>query len=154
MPEQKVEQVPVGQPVGTEAKPEKRVETPSTHEKVQESDATATAAAKAALDDQADKSQPVVGDSVVLAKVENILAKDMDNVFLSMDAATQQKFKVKGEEVAKEIASLLKKAGVRAKDVINLIISWLRIIPKINRYYLEQEAKIKADEILKMHQPK
>ncbi len=92
--------------------------------------------------------------TIVLKKVENILSKNMDNVFLSMDAATQQQFKIKGEETAQKIVILLNKTKIRIREVLSLIISWLRIIPHVNRFYLEQEAKIKADEIIKMHQNK
>jgi len=31
-----------------------------------------------------------------------------------------------------------------------LIKKWLLLIPGVNKYFLEQEAKIKADEIVKM----
>lgn len=91
------------------------------------------------------------GDTIILAKVEKILAENMDNIFLTMDAATQQQFKIKGEETAKKITTLFSKAKVKVKDIINLIIDWLKIIPRINRYYLEQEAKLKADAILRIY---
>ncbi len=80
--------------------------------------------------------------------IEGILAKGLDTVFLSMDAGTQQEFKKKGEEVSKEIVVLLQKAKLRVKKIINLIAGWLKIIPKANKYYIEQEAKIKTEEIL------
>lgn len=78
----------------------------------------------------------------------------MDRVFLSMDAATQQRFKIKGEATAQQLVSMLNKTKIRIKEVVSLIMSWLRIIPHVNKFYLEQEAKIKADEIIKMHQGK
>lgn len=86
-----------------------------------------------------------------LVKVEKILAENMDSVFLSMDAALQMHFKQAGEVTARQIQTLLQKAKVKAQDVIKLIINWLRIIPGVNRYYLEQEAKIKADAILNLY---
>ena len=33
--------------------------------------------------------------------------------------------------------------------VMELVYEWLRMIPKINKYFLEQEAKIKTDKIVK-----
>lgn len=95
-----------------------------------------------------------VGDTIILAKVEKILAENMDNVFLTMDATTQQHFKIKGEATAKKIATLFTKARVKVKDVIGLIIEWLKTIPLVNRYYMEQEAKLKADAILRIYKNK
>lgn len=70
-----------------------------------------------------------------------------------MDAATQAKFKQAGEETAGKISILLQTAKVQVKKIVELIVAWLRIIPGVNSYYLEQEAKIKADKILTMRQP-
>ena len=97
---------------------------------------------------------PTNTDAMILKKVEDILANDMDRVFLSMDAATQQRFKVKGEATARQIVGMLNKTRIKIKEVVSVIMSWLRIIPHVNKFYLEQEAKIKADEIIKMHQGK
>src|SRR3989344_5294375 len=91
---------------------------------------------------------PIIQDQETLAKVEKILAENMDSVFLSMDTGLQLKFKQQGEETAQKIYGLLQKAKVKAQDIINLIVSWLRLISGVNRYYLEQEAKIKTDAIL------
>lgn len=93
-------------------------------------------------------------DAIILQKVENILSHNMDRVFLSMDAATQQQFKAKGEATARQIVGLLSKTKIKLKELVSVIMSWLRIIPHVNKFYLEQEAKIKADEIIKMHQAK
>ena len=92
---------------------------------------------------------PVVSSQSKVEKdIEGILAKGLDKVFLSMDAGTQQEFKKKGEETSQAIVILLQKAKLRVKKIINLIISWLKIIPQVNKYYIEQEAKIKTEEIL------
>ncbi len=94
-------------------------------------------------------SSPVVSSQIKVEKdIEGILAKGLDNVFLSMDAGTQQEFKKKGEETSQAIVVLLQKAKLKVKKIINLIVSWLKIIPRVNKYYIEQEAKIKTEEIL------
>lgn len=89
--------------------------------------------------------------AIILEKVENILAKNLDRVFLSMDAAQQARFKAKGEATAQEITGLFQKGKSTAKNIINLIIDWLRVIPRVNKHFLEQEAKIKTDAILKIY---
>jgi hypothetical protein len=45
---------------------------------------------------------------------------------------------------------MLDKGKVNVKKVRDLIIKWLRIIPGVNRYFLEQEAKIKSDRLLEL----
>ncbi|MCB9802668.1 hypothetical protein H6761_01440 [Candidatus Nomurabacteria bacterium] len=86
-----------------------------------------------------------------LKKVESILSENMESAFLSMDSATQLVFKQKGEETAKKIFVLLKSGKAKMKKIIDLIFQWLRIIPKVNKHFLQQEAKIKADAILNMY---
>ena len=94
-------------------------------------------------------SPPIISSQTKVEKdIEGILAKGLDNVFLSMDASTQQEFKKKGEKTSQAIVVLLQKTKLKVKKIINLIVSWLKIIPKVNKYYIEQEAKIKTEEIL------
>ena len=105
--------------------------------------------------DALDSGQSLVDDSGLrLQRVETILAQDMDQVFLTMDANTQLIFKQRGEETAIKINNLFKKTKVKFNEVLNLIIEWLKIIPKVNKHYLEQEAKIKTDAIIKLHSQK
>ena len=86
-----------------------------------------------------------------LKQVESILSAGLDNIFLTMDSATQVRFKAKGEETTQQINNLINSGKIKLKKVIELIIEWLRIIPKVNTYFLEQEAKIKADAIIQMY---
>jgi hypothetical protein len=99
-------------------------------------------------DDQA----PVVPmtSEVIHTEVDNILSNDMDNVFLSLDAGTQRAFKLKGEETTNKITALLMGTKVKVSEITKLILEWLRIIPKANKHYLEQQAKIKTGEIIKI----
>ncbi|MBU1203110.1 hypothetical protein KKH39_03685 [Patescibacteria group bacterium] len=104
---------------------------------------------------QTPTNQAIVSDDeMVLQKVENILSANMDKVFLSLDISMQTRFKIKGEETAKKISGLLRNTSVKTKDILSLILEWLRIVPKINKHFLEQEAKIKTDNILKLHKEK
>jgi hypothetical protein len=82
--------------------------------------------------------------------IDMILSEGLNEVFLKMNAAQQQEFKKRGEETVKKINSLLDKTKVKAGKIIDLIRAWLRLIPGINRFFLEQEAKIKADKIIKV----
>ncbi|MBI4280864.1 hypothetical protein HY628_01545 [Candidatus Uhrbacteria bacterium] len=80
--------------------------------------------------------------------IENILADDLEETFGKMPPELQAKFKQKGEEVAGKIRTMMRQARVKAKGILQLIRDWLRMIPGVNRFFLEQESKIKTDKIL------
>lgn len=81
-------------------------------------------------------------------KVEKILEQGMEDAFSAMTPIQQQQFKMKGEETAKQLRAHIQKAKVKIKDIFRLIFDWLKMIPGVNKFYLEQEAKIKAEKIL------
>lgn len=83
-------------------------------------------------------------------EIESVLEKDMAEIYMNLSQEKKIEFKIKGEETAREINNLLQKTKVKIGDIIRLIKNWLAIIPGVNKFFLEQEAKIKADEIMKM----
>ncbi len=83
-------------------------------------------------------------------KIESILAEGMEEIYLNMTPAKREEFKKAGEEAAREINGLLEKTKVKVKKIINIIKKWLSIIPRVNKFFLEQESKIKADEVMKL----
>ena len=89
-------------------------------------------------------------DSVRQKQIDNILAEGLNDVFLEMDPKQQRIFKEEGEKIASKINFILSSAKVKIKSIIDLIKNWLKLIPKINPHFLEQEAKIKADKIIKL----
>jgi flagellar biosynthesis GTPase FlhF len=99
-------------------------------------------------------SAPVISGSepktIQEQAIEKILAEGLEDIYLQMSPDNQQKFKQKGEEATKKINQLLNKTKIKLKMIINLIKRWLAIIPGVNRFFLEQEAKIKADRIVSL----
>lgn len=81
-------------------------------------------------------------------RIESILANGLADLYIKMPADKQQEFKLAGEQTARKINSLLDQAKVKIKEIVGLIRKWLLIIPGVNKFFLEQEAKIKADEIM------
>ncbi|MDX9893341.1 MAG: hypothetical protein RB292_02905 [Patescibacteria group bacterium] len=105
----------------------------------------------------AEKDLPGVGPSVspavktkTLVDIENILQQDLEDTYFRMDPDLQKKFKSEGENVAAKIERMLKEGRVKAKKVFKLIWQWLKLIPKVNKFFIKQEAKIKTDKILKI----
>ncbi|MDD5071818.1 MAG: hypothetical protein PHQ42_03730 [Patescibacteria group bacterium] len=83
-------------------------------------------------------------------KIGKILETGMEEVYLSLPADKQREFKARGEATTREINKLLGKVKVKAEKIVYLIKKWLSIIPGVNKFFLEQEAKIKTDEIMKL----
>ena len=91
-----------------------------------------------------------VTDSPLHQLVESILEEGLEELYFSMDEKHQLKFKKKGEATASQIIKLIQSAKATFKKVFNLIKSWLKMIPGVNKFFIEQEAKIKADKILEI----
>lgn len=89
---------------------------------------------------------PIVKDEITL-QLEKIMAKGLDDIYRDLSPLKKQEFKIRGEEIAFEIRDLLRATKVNLKKIFSLIFEWLKILPGLNKFFLEQEAKIKADLI-------
>lgn len=90
---------------------------------------------------------PVPKDPVVV-DIENILADSFGEIYLGLPEDKRPIFKQKGEEVATAIKQLIDSGKVKTKSILDLIRDWLKLVPGINKFFLEQEAKIKTDEVM------
>ena len=93
------------------------------------------------------KKIPLVRDELT-ANIERVMEAGREEAFRELSPIEQQEFKIKGEEKALEIRQLMKSTRVKVKKVFRLLVDWLKFLPGINRFFLEQEAKIKTDKIL------
>ena len=93
------------------------------------------------------KTIPQVRDQVVL-QIEKIMENGLEDSFREMTPIQKQEFKIEGEKAAIEIRTLLRSTRVKIKKVFQILLSWLSLLPGINNFFLEQEAKIKADKIM------
>lgn len=80
--------------------------------------------------------------------VERILSDRLGEIYNQLPEDKRAEFKAKGEEVSAKIRTMIVTAKVKAHQVLKLIAAWLGIIPHVNVYFLQQEAKIKLDHIL------
>jgi hypothetical protein len=94
---------------------------------------------------------PIVRDEVT-KQVEHLMQEGLEDAYKELTPTQQQEFKIKGEETARNIRELLRAAHVKVKKIFKLIFEWLKLLPGINKFFLEQEAKIKADRILALKQ--
>ncbi len=86
-----------------------------------------------------------------VVKIEKIMEEDLNDSYQRLSPVAKQEFKLKGEQTAAQIQELLKSTHVKVKKILNLILNWLRILPGVNHFFLEQEAKIKTDKIIALN---
>ncbi|KKR07914.1 MAG: hypothetical protein UT32_C0005G0013 [Parcubacteria group bacterium GW2011_GWC2_39_14] len=91
---------------------------------------------------------PVITKSEDLIAIEKILAEGLEDLYKKLPDNRKMEFKQKGEEAASTIEKLMQSAKVHMKKVIGVIRDWLLMIPGVNKFFLEQEIKIKADKLL------
>lgn len=109
-------------------------------------------------------TEPVVTPSVVvpptemvkiekpplIMDIEGVLEEGLSELYISMPPALQAEFKQKGEETTSKIAEILAKGKDMAKKIFEVIVEWLKLIPGVNKFFLEHEAKIKTDKVLQI----
>jgi hypothetical protein len=89
-----------------------------------------------------------VAKSETLEAIEDIMEEDLADVYKKLPDQAKKAFREKGEETATEIEGMMYKVKVKSKKVFKLLFGWLKIIPGVNKYFLQQEAKLKTDEIM------
>ena len=99
-------------------------------------------------------SIPQLKDSLSL-QIEKIMEEDLGDVYSAVTPVQKQEFKIKGEQTAHKIKEIIKSTSAKLGKIIKLIFEWLKILPGVNHFFLEQEAKIKAEKIIALsHQDK
>ncbi|MFH1142503.1 MAG: hypothetical protein V1695_02210, partial [Candidatus Uhrbacteria bacterium] len=73
---------------------------------------------------------------------------DLEDLYFQLPPNKQKEFKIKGEETAGLIKQMLYSTKVKGRKIVGWIKDWLKMIPGVNKFFLEQEAKIKTDQIL------
>jgi len=93
--------------------------------------------------------QPADESYIKYKQIEKVLEEDLGEIYNNLTPQEQKTFKMKGEEAARSIFQLIyHQTKIRVKKIVRLIKDWLKAVPGINRFFLEQEAKIKADKIV------
>jgi len=103
------------------------------------------------LSRQAASSRAPVKDRLS-REIEAVLEEDLTDLFLNLPEDKKKEFQEKGEETASKIRALVQKSKINARKIFSLIRDWLKIIPGVNKFFLEQEAKIKTDKVILMTQ--
>ena len=80
--------------------------------------------------------------------IDDILEDGLADIYQSLTPDKQQELKQAGEQTVRQIDQLLDHAKSQLTKIIGLIRRFLAIIPGVNRFFLEQEVKIKTDKIM------
>jgi hypothetical protein len=139
---EKIEEAPAYVEVEKKPEAEKPVETAEVKEIEEEKEVPGVT-----LPTAAEPAKPAA-KAPVLEKIEDVLEEDLEEIYFKMSPEKQAEFKQAGEVTASKIAGFLGEAKIKVKKILELIKDWLKIIPGINKFFLEQEAKIKTDKIL------
>ncbi|MEK7139101.1 MAG: hypothetical protein AAB817_00180, partial [Patescibacteria group bacterium] len=86
----------------------------------------------------------------LLEDIEAILQDDLADIFETLPPTERTEFKQEGEETAVEIHDMIATTKFKARKAFHLIKKWLKLIPGVNRFFLDQEAKIKTDDIIEL----
>lgn len=99
-----------------------------------------------------DTPQPLGGSkSQELVEIENILSEHLESLYASLPDDQKPLFREKGEEAAKKIETLLDQAKIKVKQILEVIINWLSVVPGINKFFIEQQAEIKMNKLIALH---
>lgn len=93
-------------------------------------------------------AMPLPAKDAVMVKIEKIMEEGLNDSYQRLSPVAKQEFKLKGEQAASQIHELLKSTRIKVKKILRLILDWLRMLPGVNHFFLEQEAKIKTDKII------
>ncbi|MFA5185510.1 MAG: hypothetical protein WC551_03410 [Patescibacteria group bacterium] len=93
---------------------------------------------------------PALPADELTVRVEKIMEDGLGDYYSKLTPEAQLKFKEKGEVTAKELTAMVRGFKVKFKRALQILRDWLLCIPGINKFFLEQEAKIKVDKIIEL----
>lgn len=158
VPSAPVEQPPVGPQFDTQIdqvqRPESLENSITQLQQPQEGEQPKRKRTRKQQDDQGVQLQPEVptipeSKTPERMEIESILSGGVSDLYKAMTPDQQQVFRLKGDETAKNIETMVHSLKATTRKVVGLIREWLQTIPGVNKYFVEQESKLKTDEIMK-----
>jgi len=94
---------------------------------------------------------PTTEEKETEAKIEKILEEDLEDTYFNLPEGQKKEFKESGEQTAWKITDIIyHKPKFFIIRIVNLIRGWLKKIPGVNKFFVEQETKIKAEKIIEL----
>lgn len=83
-------------------------------------------------------------------QVEQVLEEGLGDLYRKLDPAAQVKFRHEGEVTAVRIAEILGQVKVKVIEIMRLLRRWLSLLPGVNSLFVESQAKLKAEKLLRL----
>jgi len=87
-------------------------------------------------------------EAEITKEIENILSENLEEIYQGLPQNLREQFRKKGDETVSEIKKVISKTKIVIYKILKLIKEWLRGVPGINKFFLEEEAKRKTAKIL------
>lgn len=84
----------------------------------------------------------------VLRAVEQTLETGLGDMVNRLPDVAKERFTAKGKEIAMQLTKSVYAGIPQSRVVVELVKAWLLTLPSVNKYFLEQEAKIRTDAII------
>jgi hypothetical protein len=110
---------------------------------LQEAEASVEEAAHTFLEESSSEAIPV---DPLVQEIESMLAVDLDGAFKELPEAVKTRFLADGRMLAHRVFDA--RTHLEPNDVVKWIRAWLHQIPRVNKAFLAQDAKIKTDLLL------
>ena len=81
-------------------------------------------------------------------EIQHILSEDIADIYRQLPPERKTLVAQEGRVATSRIMDLLHETTVRLKELVKVLRAWLQKIPGLNRFFVEQEARIKARKIL------
>ncbi|MFH1046876.1 MAG: hypothetical protein V1738_01110 [Patescibacteria group bacterium] len=95
-------------------------------------------------------STEVANRDPLLIAVERELEDGLWDEYRELPIDLRSRFKAEGERIAQVVRDGIATGRLTARRVVEMITDWLKMIPHVNKWFLRQEAKIKADALLRV----
>jgi hypothetical protein len=92
----------------------------------------------------------IIVKSATQQTIEKILSEDLDDIFFNLSPEKQKEIEQKKQKTSLKIEKIITQIKVKLNKAFDLIKKWLKLIPGVNKFFLEQETKIKMDKILEL----
>ena len=86
-----------------------------------------------------------------LVSIENELSSGLENLYAALPEDRKALFRQQGEELAVKAQTLMREARLKIGELVRLILSWLKVLPGVSSFFAEQQAVIKAQNLLNKH---
>lgn len=81
-------------------------------------------------------------------ELEIALGEGLEDQFLKMDFMSQKGFKEAGENLTEVLKDVILNQKIERPKIMDKIRLWLKMIPNVNNFFIEQETKNRADKIM------